>query len=206
MATRCSELSGARVPIERSLRMKHAGRHAVLSETATFDAEKNLRVVVETPKGSQVKYAYEPDCDCFVLRTVLPTGMTFPFDFGFVPSTLAEDGDPVDVLVLTDFAVVPGCILTARLIGVMESEQKEKEEDWIRNDRLIAVATHARTHQGAVSLKDLRPRLLDEIAAFFIDYNRLHDKKFRRLADAGPRKALELVEVGQKRFAKRKQK
>ena len=78
----------------------HSARHAILSETATFDAKTGeLRVVIETPKGSRNKYDYDPDCDCLELATVLPEGMSFPYDFGFVPSTLGEDGDPLDILV-----------------------------------------------------------------------------------------------------------
>src|ERR1700757_4685700 len=80
-----------------------SARHAVLSETATFDERTGeLRVVIETPKGSRNKYDYDPDCDCLELATVLPEGMSFPYDFGFVPSTLGEDGEPLDVLVLMD--------------------------------------------------------------------------------------------------------
>jgi hypothetical protein len=82
-------------------------RHSVLSDTATFDPKGDLRVVIETPKGSRNKYDYDPECDCLDLATVLPEGMSFPFDFGFVPSTLGEDGDPLDVLVLMDAPVVP---------------------------------------------------------------------------------------------------
>jgi inorganic pyrophosphatase len=186
--------------------VKHLFRHAVLSETATFDASDNLRVVIETPKGSQAKYAYDPECDCFVLKTVMPSGMTFPYDFGFIPSTLGEDGDPVDVLVLMDFPVVPGCILTARLIGVIEAEQKEKGDEAIRNDRLIAVATHARTHDGVRTLKDLRPHLLEEITGFFVDYNRLHDKKFKPIDNGDPQTAWKLVREGQERFKKQRRK
>ena len=86
-----------------------SARHAVLSETATFDERTGeLRVVIETPKGSRNKYDYDPDCDCLELATVLPEGMSFPYDFGFVPSTLGEDGDPLDILVLMDAPVVPG--------------------------------------------------------------------------------------------------
>lgn len=181
---------------------KHLARHAVLSETPTFDKHDDLRVVVETPKGSRVKYAYEPNCDCFVLKTVMPSGMSFPYDFGFIPSTLGDDGDPVDVLVLMDFPVMAGCILTVRPIGVVEAEQKEKGKEWTRNDRLIAVATRARTHNEARSLEDLPPHLLEEITAFFEDYNRLHGKKFRAIKNGGGQTASKLVEEGQARFTK----
>ena len=163
-------------------------------------------MVVETPKGSRAKYAYDPACDCFVLKTVMPSGMSFPYDFGFIPSTLGEDGDPLDVLVLMDFPVVAGCVLTARPIGVIEAEQKEKGKSWSRNDRIIAVAVHARTHNEARSLKDLPSHLLKEIIAFFEDYNRLHDKKFRPIQNGGGKTASRLVEEGQSRFAKKRHK
>jgi len=136
----------------------HSARHVILSETATFDAKTGeLRVVIETPKGSRNKYDYDPDCDCLELATVLPEGMSFPYDFGFVPSTLGEDGDPLDILVLMDAPVVPGCVIRARPVGAIEAKQKAKGDDWQRNDRLIAVAAHAQTHQNVQSLKDLRP-------------------------------------------------
>ena len=178
-------------------------RHAILSETATFDAGTgDLRVVIETPKGSRNKYDYNPECDCLDLAAVLPQGMIIPFDFGFVPSTLGEDGDPLDVLVLMDSPVVPGCVVRARLIGAIEARQKEKAKHaaWQRNDRLIAVALHAETHQDIRSLSQLRPHLLTEIKEFFVDYNRLRDRRFEPLADSGPKKAQKLVEAGQKMF------
>src|SRR4051794_25296090 len=84
-----------------------------------------LRIVIETPKGSRNKYDYDPDTDTFELAKVLPEGMNFPFDFGFVPSTLAEDGDPLDVLVLMDAPAVPGCTLKVRALGAIEARQKE---------------------------------------------------------------------------------
>src|ERR1700745_3848430 len=125
-----------------------SARHAVLSETATFDERTGeLRVVIETPKGSRNKYDYDPDCDCLELAFVLPEGMTFPYDFGFVPSTLEEDGDPLDILVLSDFPAVIGCLMCVRPIGVLEAKQKSKGADWLRNDRLIAVASKSRIYE-----------------------------------------------------------
>jgi len=184
-----------------------SARHTVLSEIAPFEKDEDeLRVIIETPKGSRNKYDYEPDCDCMELATVLPEGMTFPYDFGFIPSTLGEDGDPLDVLMLMDAPVVPGCVVRARLLGVIEAMQKEKGGEWIRNDRLLAVATHAQTHQNTKSLADLRPHLLDEIKAFFVDYNKLRNRKFKPQQDAGPRKARELVHAGMKTFARKHRK
>ena len=183
---------------------RRSPRHVVLSEMPTFDkAENALRVVIETPKGSHNKYDYDPDCDCFELATVLPEGMTFPFDFGFIPSTLGEDGDPLDVLVLLDFPVIPGCILKARLVGAIQAKQKEKGEEWLRNDRLIAVALHARSHQGIKTLTDLRPHLLEQITEFFVDYNKQDDKKFKPIGNCDVDQAMKLVQRGIEKFRKK---
>src|ERR1700729_1793005 len=101
---------------------------------APFDSadKKMLRVVIETPKGSRNKFAFNADDHIFELKKVLPAGMTFPYDFGFVPSTKADDGDPVDVLVLMDEPAFAGCVLSCRLIGVIQGEQGDKKKK-IRN-------------------------------------------------------------------------
>lgn len=129
--------------------------------------------------------------------------MSFPFDFGFIPSTLGDDGDPVDVLVLMDAPVPPGCMLECRLVGVIEARQKEKGKRWIRNDRLIAVARHARTHNTVNTLRELPHQTVRDIEAFFIDYNRLDDKKFHPLGVHGPRRAEKLVKKGIAVFKKK---
>jgi inorganic pyrophosphatase len=184
-----------------------SARHTILSEIAPFEKkDDDLRIVIETPKGSRNKYSYDPECDCMELSTVLPEGMSFPYDFGFIPSTLGEDGDPVDVLIFMDAPVVPGCIVRARLLGAIQGKQKEKGGKWTRNDRLLAVATHAQTHQALKDLSDLRPHLLKEIKEFFVDYNKLRNRKFKADGDAGPRKARALVQAGIKAFARKKRK
>jgi inorganic pyrophosphatase len=183
---------------------RRTARHTILSAITPFTETGDLRVVIETPRGSRNKYSYDPDCDCMQLSTVLPEGMVFPYDFGFVPSTLGADGDPLDVLILMDEPVVPGCIVRVRLIGAIEAQQKEKDERWTRNDRLIAIATHAQTHDGAKRFSDLRSHLIDEIKEFFVTYNKLRNRKFKPQDDASPQKALNLVRQGMKKFSKRK--
>jgi inorganic pyrophosphatase len=176
-----------------------AGRaksHPILSELPPYDDEGNLRIVIETPKGSRNKYSFDPECNALLLKSVLPEGMSFPYDFGFIPSTLADDGDPVDVLVLMDAPVIPACVIRARIIGAIEAEQKKKGGDWQENDRLVAVATHAEAHQHEKSLKDLRPHLVDEIIAFFVEYNQLRGGQFRNTGLCGSAKACKLVEAG----------
>jgi len=107
---------------------------------APFDANdgNTIHVVIETPKGCRNKYAFDAKQKIFQLKKVLPEGMTFPYDFGFVPSTKAEDGDPVDVLVLMDEPAFAGCLLKCRVIGVIEGEQGKKKQKE-RNDRIVAI-------------------------------------------------------------------
>ncbi|HEY1978530.1 MAG TPA: inorganic diphosphatase [Xanthobacteraceae bacterium] len=197
------ELTCAALPRDERLwtEMASSARHTILSDIDPHDkGTGDLRIVVETPKGSRNKYDYDPDCDCLQLAKVLPEGMIFPYDFGFIPGTLGDDGDPLDVLVLMDAPVVPGCVITARLVGAIEAEQKEKKADWIRNDRLIAVATHAKTYETAKRLDDLRPHLMDEIREFFVDYNKLEGRKFEAKAEVGPGKAKGLIANGIRKF------
>ena len=175
---------------------KKNGRNDIadLSRLNPLDSKdkKILRVVIETPKGSRNKFAFDPDQHVFELKKVLPTGMAFPYDFGFVPSTEAEDGDPIDVLVLMDEPAFTGCLVRSRLLGVIEAEQTEKGKT-NRNDRLIAVACNARTDSDLKTLSDMNPQLLDEIEHFFVSYNEVKGKKFKPLGRHGPKRARRLI-------------
>jgi len=170
----------------------------------SYDSETGfLNVIVETPQGSHNKYNYDEKLQLFKTSSVMPTGTVFPYDFGFIPSTLGEDGDPLDVLLLMEFAAPGGYLVSARLIGVIEAEQTEEDETE-RNDRLIAVSMESHRHKQAQSLADLGKDLVDEIEHFFIKYNELHGKEFKPLGRHGPKRATKLVKEGQARF-KRKQ-
>jgi inorganic pyrophosphatase len=179
--------------------------NGLLSRLPTFDRESGeLIAVIETPKGSPNKYDYEDGYGAFRLAGVLPEGTAFPYDFGFIPSTLGGDGDPLDLLVFLDSPAVVGCVLTVRLVGVIEAEQRSQgSEDWVRNDRLLAVATHAHTHEHVKTLDDLRPRLVDEIEQFFAHYNKLKGGEFKPLCHGSPEKAHKLVEEGAALFARK---
>ena len=170
----------------------------------TFDREtKDLTVVIETPKGSRNKFDYDEDKGVFTLANVLPQGNAFPNEFGFIPSTRGEDGDPLDVMVLLDEPTHVGCVLTARLIGVIEARQKENGKT-CRNDRLIAVATHAHVHGEIESLSKLDKKIVDEIEHFFCSYAEMRGKTLTPLGRFGPRRALKLVTTGMKKFKKEK--
>ncbi len=179
--------------------MTQSSQSTDLAALPAFDPETDdLNVIIETPQGSRNKYKFDERRRLFTLSSVLPTGASFPFDFGFVPSSLGDDGDPLDVLVLMDEPAFPGCLIEARLIGVVEAEQTE-EGKTERNDRLIAVATRSRTHRDIRSLERLSPALMDEIQHFFVSYNQVKGKEFKVLGQAGPERARELVESGARR-------
>src|SRR5437762_10222281 len=99
----------------------------------------DVYVVVETPRGSAAKLEFDPDLQLFTLSKSLILGLSYPYDWGFIPSTKGEDGDPIDALVLHDAATTPGLVLKCKIIGVLEVMQNERGMQSIRNDRLIAV-------------------------------------------------------------------
>jgi inorganic pyrophosphatase len=170
----------------------------------SFDPESgDTFAVVETPKGSRNKFAYNPDLEAFELHKLLPRGMIFPYDFGFIPSTKADDGDPVDILLLLEDLIPMGCVIRTRVIGAIEAEESEDRKKWVRNDRLIGVATHAHLHENIDNLKQLNPNVLDEIEAFFEQYNRMEGKQFRPKDRVGPKQARRLIEDGQAAFGKK---
>ncbi|MET0771454.1 MAG: inorganic diphosphatase [Candidatus Limnocylindrales bacterium] len=155
--------------------------------------DEDLLVVVETPRGSRVKLAYAPKWGTFVVKRILPAGMIFPYDFGFVPGTIAEDGDPLDVLVLIDGAVPSGSVVMTRLVGVIEAEQREGDGAWARNDRLLGIASCADAQRSITDLRDLDRGLLAEIEAFFVQYHRVHGREFRPIHRRGSAVARALV-------------
>jgi inorganic pyrophosphatase len=150
-------------------------------------------VVVETPKGSRNKVAFDPELEAFKLKGVLPEGHSFPYDFGFVPSTLAADGDPLDVLLLLDAPAFPGCVVEARLLGALEIEQHETDGTVQRNDRLVAVAAHSREHNHLHSLTDLSSDMLHEVEHFFHSYNEAKGGEIKVLRRVGPERAHQLL-------------
>lgn len=156
-----------------------------------------LQVIIETPKGSPNKFAFDPRQRIFVLKDVLPAGMVFPYDFGFLPQTLAPDGDPLDVLLLMDEPAYPGCAVSARLIGVIEGEQLDGKKR-IRNDRLLAVAEASHDYAYLQKLKDLPDQTIRELGDFFVNYHRLQGKQYKLLGCKGPQAARTLISDAQK--------
>lgn len=179
--------------------LKPFTRKSAESTTGTAKGgDKLLQVVIETPKGCRNKYSFDAEQRIFVLKASLPAGMAFPYDFGFVPQTLADDGDPIDVLVLMDEPAFPGCALMARLIGVIEGEQTTPKET-VRNDRLVAVAETAHMYAALKSVKDLPSQALNEIEQFFVNYHRLQGKRYKLLGCKGENAARKLIAAAQRK-------
>ena len=175
-------------------------KKAALADPTRLDpfdsADKQmLRVVIETPKRSRNKFAFNADDHVFELKKVLPAGMAFPYDFGFVPSTKADDGDPVDVLVLMDEPAFPGCVLKCRPIGVIQGEQGDKKKK-VRNDRIIAVEKDAHSWADVKTVDDLGKQFVQELEEFFVDYHRLSGEQYRVLGLKGRSQARKLVKSG----------
>jgi len=151
------------------------------------------QVIVETPKGSRNKFAYDPELRIFSLKKVLPAGMTFPYEFGFIPRTKAGDGDPIDVLLLMDEPAFPGIAVQARLIGVIEGEQIDGKKR-IRNDRLVAVADANHMYADIRKLEDLPKKFVEELEQFFVNYHHLEGKEYKLLGCHSGRTAQRLVD------------
>lgn len=157
-----------------------------------------VQVIIETPAGSRNKFAFDPDQGIFTLKKVLPAGMTFPYDFGFLPQTIAPDGDPIDVLLLMDQPAFPGVSVRARLVGVIEGEQVEGKKK-TRNDRLLAVAEANHMYAKVRKLSDLPDKWIKELETFFVNYHGLEGKKYRLLGCKGADAALGLLKSARRK-------
>src|SRR5438105_4724621 len=159
------------------------------------DEKEFISLVVESPKLSRNKYAFDRKERVFRLKKVLPAGMTFPYDFGFVPRTEADDGDPIDVLVLMDEPAFPGCVLECRPIGIIEGEQgdgKDKE----RNDCIVAIQEQAHSWADIKTIHDLSEQFCCELEQFFVNYHKLTGNIYRVIGRKGPEGIREMIKSG----------
>ena len=178
-------------------------RASGLDALPTRDDEGRWLAVIEATQGTRHKFKYHAASDAFILSGVLPLGLGFPYDFGFLPSTLGDDGDPLDVLVLADEALPLGALAPVRIVGVIEAEQQEKGGRAERNDRLLAVTDPSHRYRGCRALADVAKNVLDEIERFFVVYNQAKHVRFTPLARRGRAAAERLVRNGQRRFGER---
>lgn len=171
-------------------------RRSPIDALPSFGDDGALNVVVETPAGFRSKLRYEPEAGVFALGKILPEGFSFPFDFGFVPGTLADDGDPLDVMLVAETGSAPGCLVVARPLGVLEVEERSKKagkEKPVRNDRILAVPLASRQYAELAGLDQLPQALREQIEYFLTSYNALEGKEMKIIGLKGPGGATKLV-------------
>jgi inorganic pyrophosphatase len=165
-----------------------------------LDREKRSCIaIIETPRHGRNKFNYDPESGLFKFAALLPEGMLFPFDFGFIPSTMGEDGDPLDVMVLMDEPAHVGCLVELRILGVIEAEQTEDGKT-LRNDRVLAAAVHSYSYEEADSIDQLNKPLVSQLEQFFVSYNQQRGKTFKVVGRGKPDRAVGLIEAGIQAF------
>jgi inorganic pyrophosphatase len=154
---------------------------------------ETITAIVETPAGQGLKYDFDPLLGCFKLKKVMPVGLVFPFDFGYIPGTTGGDGDPVDVLIISEVKTFPGCAIDCRVIGGIKASQRERDGSRVRNDRIIAVPEVSVQYATVKTLTDLPKGILDQLESFFRNYNQQAGKVFRPIERLSAAKAAALV-------------
>ncbi|MCJ8209176.1 inorganic diphosphatase [Mucilaginibacter sp. RS28] len=149
----------------------------------------SITAIIESPKGSGHKYDYEPEMQCFKLKKVMPAGLVFPFDFGFMPGTKGEDGDPLDIIVISEIKSFPGCCMDCRIIGGIMAEQTEENGETVRNDRFLGIPEVSHLFKDHQSIDDLPEGIITQIERFFENYNEQAGKKFKVLKRQGAEEA-----------------
>jgi inorganic pyrophosphatase len=151
-----------------------------------------MDIIIETPRGSRQKYTYDTNAKLFRLKKVLAPGLVFPFDFGFIPGTKGEDGDPLDVLVLSEYEGFPGCIMDVRIVGCLQATQTAGKKS-IRNDRFIGVLEQSTVYDRVMSIEELPTTLIDNIKLFFSTYLATEGKAVHWEIDLNARQAMEVI-------------
>ena len=174
-----------------------------LAKLPTWAEDDLVHVVVETPRGARAKLDFDPKLKTFVLKKPLILGLSYPYDFGFIPSTKAEDGDPVDVMVIHDAATCPGLLMRCEVIGVLQTLQRTKHKQ-IRNDRVIGIPENAHRERELHDVRDLPPEVKEELEKFFVATDELESKTLKFLGWKGPAEAKKLIRRCAKDFKNNK--
>jgi inorganic pyrophosphatase len=167
---------------------------ATLAHLPARRSDGSVTVVVESPRGCACKFKYDAELEAIVLSRPLPAGVVYPHDWGFIPSTHASDGDPLDVIVMWQGISYPGVILPCRLIGVLNVEQTNRETGRReRNDRLAALPLEDKGSDGIKSVFDISARARAEVEQFFRNAVAFEGKDLELMGWSGPDEADGLV-------------
>lgn len=167
-----------------------------LAKLALKNDDGLFRVVIETPRGETRKIDYDDKDRCFFVKRRLPLGLAYPFHFGFLPSTLGDDGDPLDAVLLCFDDSVPGLVVTSRIVGVLKVEQRNGKGKTKRNDRFIAVPGDDVEHQDVTKISDVTPDRRKQIEQFLADSVKLEKKRLQFLGWGGADEAADLIRAG----------
>ncbi len=166
------------------------------------DAPHSIRCIVETPQGSHAKLRYDPEAKLFALSKELVIGLTYPYDWGFIPSTIGEDGDPTDVMLLHDVATYPGLMICASLVGVLLVTDL-KNGKTTPNPRLFAVPVGAHREDDIDDVRELSKRTRKELERFFKQTGALESKEVEVGEWEGPNRAREILDADAARYRSR---
>jgi inorganic pyrophosphatase len=144
-----------------------------------MNKQKMVTAMIECPKGYNQKFDFDPEEKRFKLSNILPAGLVFPFDFGMIPGTKGQDGDPLDIIVVSESTTFPGCLVDCRIIGALKAEQTERDGNTMRNDRFIGIPDVSQLFAGIQTLEQLPEAIVDQLGAFFKNYNEQAGKQFR---------------------------
>jgi len=160
-------------------------------------APAEINTVIEIPRGQTNKYEYDKQLNVFRLDRNLYSPVHYPGDYGFVPSTLSDDGDPLDVLVLVDAPSFTGCVMTVRPIGVLKMIDQGSEDE-----KILAVGLNNPVFKEIKDYTELYPHLLREIEHFFTVYKELEAKATRIQGWYDAAKAREIVTECEERYTR----
>ena len=165
-----------------------------ISSLQAFREDGSLNVVVESPRGSAIKLKYDHATGLMIMSRPLIVGLTYPYDWGFIPGTRGPDGDPADAMVIWDCSSYPGTLIPCRLIGMLSVEQKQPSGERVRNDRVMAVPVEAARSADVRTVDDLPDRTCQELERFFLASVAFQGKELRILNWAGIDEATAFVQ------------
>jgi inorganic pyrophosphatase len=159
------------------------------------DSPEIVRMIVEIPKNSANKYEYDKELEVFRLDRALYSPMHYPGDYGFIPGTLAEDGDPMDVLALVEEASFPGCLIAVRPLGLLDMLDQDEPDQ-----KILAVPNRNPRFDQWHTIDQVFPHMLREIEHFFTIYKELEGKRTEMRGWKGPREAREAIRASRERY------
>jgi inorganic pyrophosphatase len=164
-----------------------------------FRDDGSVNVIVESPRGSTAKFKYDTETGAMMLSRQLPAGVVYPYDWGFIPSTRAADGDPLDAMVLWDGESFPGVVLPSRLIGILRLEQTTAANQVPEhNDRVFAIPVKAPRFDHVRTIFDLPERVRLELEQFFVSVVAFEGKNLRLRGFDGPAEADRVLRAAMK--------